>query len=225
MTGLHRRICGICVGVALLGGVPAGFAQPGEGPLPAATSDTKTNDEAAMPLGQSVATKRDVPETSAGGSTAQTLLALGGVVAAALGAGAVIRRVARRVGGLRAAMGPGGRAPSGLLEVLGRFPISRGCTLVLLKLDRRVLLVSQSASRQGAGMTTLCEINDPEEVASILLKARDDEDETQARKFEAMLRGEGAAVSSAISDAGAPESRALEMIRRRAGRATAGAHA
>ncbi len=116
-------------------------------------------------------------------------------------------------------IGPGGRAPSGLLEVLGRFPVSRGCTLVLLKLDRRVLLVSQTASRQGSGMTTLCEITDPEEVAAILVKARDEEDESQARKFEAMLRGEGNAVSRAVSDAAAPESRAIDLIRRRLGKA------
>src|SRR5262249_34396680 len=77
------------------------------------------------------------------GSTFQTIAALAGVVALILVLGVVVKRVARRGGGLLGALGPGGRAPSGLLEVLGRYPVGRGATLVLLKLDRRILLLCQ----------------------------------------------------------------------------------
>jgi hypothetical protein len=60
---------------------------------------------------------------------------------------------------------------------------------VLLKVDRRVLLISQSSTRTGGvGMQTLCEITDPEEVASILIKTRDDEEASKAKTFEKILR-------------------------------------
>lgn len=207
---------------AVLIATPAAAGEP-EGPALEALATSiapGVHAESAIPLGVSTASNRAVvePQQEPGGSTMRSILSLGGVVAGAVGLGALVRKVARRWGGLMASIGPGGRAPSGLLEVLGRFPVSRGCTLVLLKLDRRVLLVSQSASRHGAGMNTLCEITDPEEVAAILVKARDEEDESQARRFEAMLRGEGAAVSRAVSDVVAPESRAIELIRRRLGK-------
>jgi hypothetical protein len=73
------------------------------------------------------------------------------------------------------ALGPAGRAPSGVLEVLGRYPAGRGTLLILLRLDRRILLVSQNGGRTSTGMTTLCEIDDPASVASLLAKTRDDD--------------------------------------------------
>ena len=75
----------------------------------------------------------------------RTLLPLLGVLALAVGVGAALRTVARRQGTLRATLGAGGRAPAGILEVLGRYPVGRGVTLILLKLDSRILLLSQSA--------------------------------------------------------------------------------
>lgn len=91
-----------------------------------------------------------------------------------------------RVGnaGIRSQLGPGGRAPSGIVQILGRYPVARGQTLVLLKLDRRVLLLSQT----GAGFNTLSEIVDAEEVASILSKSRDEEGESLTARFGALLR-------------------------------------
>jgi hypothetical protein len=60
---------------------------------------------------------------------------------------------------------------------------------VLLKLDRRVLLLSQTSGGRlgGTGFATLAEITDPEEVASILVKARDDEGDSMAERFRSML--------------------------------------
>jgi flagellar biogenesis protein FliO len=120
----------------------------------------------------------------------RTVASLAGVIVLIVAVSFVVQRVARQQGGLIASLGPGGRAPSGLLEVLGRYPISRGTTLVLLKVDRRVLLLCQTSAKRfasGTSMSTLCEITDPDDVASILVKARDEEGDTLARKFESML--------------------------------------
>ncbi|MBL0927094.1 MAG: flagellar biosynthetic protein FliO [Phycisphaerales bacterium] len=92
---------------------------------------------------------------------------------------------ATKMGGVAGQLGAGGRSPSGVLTVLGRYPVARGLTLVLLKLDARVLLLSQSA----AGFTTLCQITDPDEVAGLLLRCRDAEGESMAAKFSAILKG------------------------------------
>lgn len=96
-----------------------------------------------------------------------------------------IVRGARRRGGLMGQLGAGGRAPSGLLEVLGRYPVGRGQTLSLLRLDRRVLLLSQSSS----GFTTLAEVTSPDDVASILMKAADEEGVSMTHRFQKLLKG------------------------------------
>lgn len=120
--------------------------------------------------------------------------------------GLVLRAAARRSGGLAGLVGAGGRAPAGLLEVLGRYPIARGQTLVLLKLDRRVLLVSQSAGGRlgGGGFRTLCDITDPEEVASILVKAQDEEGASISQRFRALLSGAESVYDEAGASPGRP---------------------
>jgi flagellar biogenesis protein FliO len=119
----------------------------------------------------------------------QTSLSLGAVLALALGGGWVIRSVAKRNGALRSSLGAGGRAPAGILEIIGRYPVGRGATLILLKLDRRVLLLSQTSGGRfgGGGFSTLAELTDPEEVASILVKARDSDGDSMAERFRSML--------------------------------------
>jgi hypothetical protein len=134
------------------------------------------------------------------------VLSLAGVLVLIGVVAGVMRAAARRQGGLISALGAGGSAPAGVLHVLGRYPISRGTSLVLLKLDRRVLLLCQTAGRKfGTSMTTLSEITDPDDVASILLKTRDEEGESIARKFEEMMAGaeREASRSAHASDAGA----------------------
>jgi hypothetical protein len=158
------------------------------------------------PLGRPAQTATASPPSPTASSilssnTLQSILALGGVVLLAVIAGSVLRSFAKRRGGLALSLGAGGRAPSGVLEVLGRYPVGGGVTLVLLKLDRRVLLLSQSsrALRGGgsAGFTTLCEINEPDEVASILAKTRDDEELAQNKRFTSMLRDQAQAMDTA----------------------------
>jgi flagellar biogenesis protein FliO len=104
---------------------------------------------------------------------------------------ALAKKVAVKRGGLAGQLGAGGRAPEGLLEVLGRYPLTRGQTLILLKVDSRVLLLSQTTPRIRGGvgaLTTLCEITDPEEVASILVKAGEHAGESKTAKFTALLQ-------------------------------------
>lgn len=140
----------------------------------------------ALPKGPAGAAK---PQVSGSAWILQTSISLGAVIALALAAGWVLRSLARKNGGLRASLGAGGRAPAGVLEILGRYPVGRGATLVLLKLDRRVLLLAQSATGRlgGSGFSMLSEITDPEEVASILVKTRDDDGDSMAERFRSML--------------------------------------
>ncbi len=115
------------------------------------------------------------------------------VLALIVGLAAITKKVAGRSGTLAAALGPGGKAPAGLLEVLGRYPLSRGQTLILLKVDQRVLLLAQTTPRLrgggggSGGLATLCEITDAEEVASILVKAGEHEGTGATAKFSALL--------------------------------------
>lgn len=127
------------------------------------------------------------------GTSIRTMLALLGVVGIAVVAMAAIRKLARTRGGLAGSLGAGGRAPAGVLEVLGRYPVSAGVTLVLLRVDRRILLLSQTSRGWGrgggaGGFSTLCEITDAEDVASLLVKVRDDQGESIAKRFEGLLR-------------------------------------
>lgn len=113
----------------------------------------------------------------------RTGVALGTVIGLVFVLRFALLKVSRRSGGLSLALGAGGRAPSGVLEVLGRYPVSRGHTLVLLRMDRRVLLLSQCPS----GCSTLTEVTDPDEVASLLVKTRDEEGATNANRFNELL--------------------------------------
>ncbi len=100
-----------------------------------------------------------------------------------------LRFLLRRMGALQAGLvgqlGPGGKAPSGVVAVLGRYPVSRGQTLVLLQVGVRVLLLSQSSS----GLRTLSELTDPEEVAQLLLKTRDEDGQSMSERFRTLLKG------------------------------------
>jgi len=107
------------------------------------------------------------------GSAATTVASLIAVVGLIVVLAVVYKWLAGKAGGLAGQVGAAGKAPAGLVSVLARYPIGRGQTLILLKIDRRVLLLCQSASgrvRGGVTTRTLSEITDPEEVASIIAK-------------------------------------------------------
>ena len=125
-------------------------------------------------------------------------LVLGGAVAAM----AVLRKLMG--GGLSGPLSAAGKAPAGLLEVLAKYPVARGQSLLLVKLDTRVLLLSHATATRGGGggMTTLCEVTAPEDVASILLKVGEAEGKAGGGEFRsAMERFErtGVAEEPAVS--------------------------
>lgn len=139
----------------------------------------------------------------------QTVLSLALVVGLIIACAAVLRRAARGAGGLAGAVGVGGRAPSGILEVLGRYPIARGQTLILLRVERHVLLVAQTVGGRGATPTlaTLARFDEADDVAAILLKARDQDSESLSRRFETTLKAfedESDRKLSAVTPRGGP---------------------
>ncbi|MBL0922475.1 MAG: flagellar biosynthetic protein FliO [Phycisphaerales bacterium] len=150
---------------------------------PAASRESRPLGPAPRPTRQAEAS--DAPRPASPPGAMRTI----GGLAAVLGLIFIIRwgvvRTVRRRGGVMGQFGAGGRAPSGLLEVLGRYPVARGQTLALIRLDRRILLVSQCSS----GFSTLAEVTSPDEVASILMKAADDEGASMSRRFQKLLKG------------------------------------
>ncbi len=99
---------------------------------------------------------------------ARTVGAVGGVLILILLVRMLLGRAARLgAGGIRGQLCAGGRAPSGIVQILGRYPVSRGQMLVLMKLDRRVLLLSQTS----AGFATPIQITDSDDLASIPSKS------------------------------------------------------
>ena len=108
------------------------------------------------------------------GSITTTIASLMAVVGLIVLLAAIYKWLSGKAGGLAGQIGAAGKSPSGLVSVLARYPLGRGQTLILLKVDRRVLLLCQSASgrvRGGVTTRTLSEITDAEEVASIIAKA------------------------------------------------------
>lgn len=116
-------------------------------------------------------------------STTRTIAALAVVVILIFMLKWGVKRVAGRVGSMAGQLGPGGKAPSGVLSVLARYPISRGQSLVLLHMDQRILLLNQTPE----GFRPLSEITDPQEVASLLVRTRDEEGDSFVARFSNLL--------------------------------------
>ncbi len=180
-------------------GPPIGYSQPAIAietseiiESPGLSSETATNDlrpgAAAIertPLGVPTATAAPGAASPLGDSSmSRTILSLAAVIALIFVTRWIVRRLASRAGGMAAQLGPAGRAPSGVLNVLARYPVARGQSLVLLKMDQRVLLLSQSSD----GFRTIAEVTDPDEVASLIIRTRDEEGESLAAKFTSMLK-------------------------------------
>lgn len=121
---------------------------------------------------------------------ARTLGAMAGVVGLAFACAFGWRWLAQKRGGLIATLGPAGRAPSGVIEVLARYPVARTQKLVLLRVGRRVVLTCQSGSvRGGAGaMSTLAEFTDPDDVAALLRAVRETDGAGSQAEFRDALR-------------------------------------
>lgn len=101
-------------------------------------------------------------------------------LAVVLGLLILLRLFLKRASGLLA----GGGRPSGVLEILARYPVGRGQSLMILKMARRVLLVHQA----GASMNTLTQVTDGEEVAALLARMEAGARSREAVRFKAALR-------------------------------------
>ena len=99
----------------------------------------------------------------------------------------VFKSAARANGGLMSKLGAGGRAPSGVVEVLARYPVGKGQTLVLFKVDRRVLVVSQNHGKNGPSMNVLTEVVDSEDVAALIAKTAVGSKDSSVEKFRKTL--------------------------------------
>jgi hypothetical protein len=119
--------------------------------------------------------------------TLRVIAATGGVILTVIVSLKLLQRFL--MGGL--ARAPGG--PSGILQVLARYPIARGQQLILLSLGRRILLLHQS----GASMSTLAEISEDAEAASLRTHLEAADREIQGQGFSALLRGLSGAFHSA----------------------------
>jgi flagellar biogenesis protein FliO len=120
---------------------------------------------------------------------------VGGALAAVLGLVWTIRAFMRRAGlatlcSLTSTGGGGGGQPSGVIEILARYPIpasgggGRGHSLLLIKVGRRVLLIHST----GSAMSALCEMTDANEVASLLAKLEAGSTPRHAGRFRQALR-------------------------------------
>jgi len=179
-------------------GIPAS-AQEAAASTPVPASESKALGSPERSFAKSPA--RTVPAGPAGSASSSNVLqGMVGPLAVVLvliamlaGFVVLIARVRSKMGGgasLGASFGAGGRAPAGILEVLGRYPLARGLTLVLLKVDRRVLLLSQTRNGRlgGLSLSPICELDSPEDVASILLKVRDADSASLTNKFASVFR-------------------------------------
>lgn len=140
--------------------------------------------------------------------------------AAALGATLLAIVVARSLIARYGSKLRGGR-PSGVVEVLARYPVARGQSVVLLKVGRRVIVAHQGSQ----SMRTLSEFTANDDVADILARC-----EAGSRKgdfsFDALLRQSGKSFDETAEAPAASESRArAATLRRSAGLAPAAASA
>lgn len=127
------------------------------------------------------------PSSAAG--VVKTAFSLAVVIAVMVCLAAAMKSVSRRSGGIASRLGAGGCAPSGLLEILGRYPVNRKQQLVVMRVHSRILLLSQSMPSRSiaGGFTTLAEITDPDEVASIVRVAINDDGHASKTRFEETL--------------------------------------
>jgi len=199
-----RRIRTIIVAMSALAPVWAANAQA-IGPIEGSAAETSTQpsvtaapDTETAALGMPPPAALPAHESGAlgpAGETAKigmsrTLGALVGVVGIMLVLFMGLRWLGTKRGGLIASLGAAGRAPSGIIEVLARYPIARNQRLVVLRIGRRVVVCCQTVggrASQGA-MTTLTELTDAEEVAALLRSVRDLDGTSNTAVFKAALK-------------------------------------
>jgi flagellar protein FliO/FliZ len=198
---------------------PATQAAAAAAPLPPAQPsvlDGESIRRRAGSTGAAAATRPAGTQASTSAATSQpfefrrVVLALGAVIALIFG----LRWVAKRVFVI-----PGSARASRAVQVLSRSPLAPRQQVLLLQVGRRLVVVADS----GGTMSTLCQIDDPDEVSSLLAQIMAERGmaspkafgsvfgRTQNRFDEAMEEGDG--ISSALNGAAAPEEPAVDETR------------
>lgn len=171
---MNRRSAGFALLVALLLAV----AMPAWGqakPAALSASDEALESSSLVPDNSSSKSgKSEQSITSSGAfNVSRVVLALAGVIGLIL----VLRIFVRRI-----IPGAAVHRGSPAVKILGRCPVSTRQNLLVIQFGKRLVLVGDA----GASLNPLCEINDPEEVASILAQARD-ESISVAKRFESLF--------------------------------------
>ncbi len=135
-------------------------------------------------VGEAGRAAHEAAESSKGGWLLRTIGALGLVIFLMFALKWGMGKASGMSGTLRSQLGAAGRSPSGVLFVLGRYPVARGLSLVLVRLDSRVMLLSQSSE----GFRTLTEITSADEVASIIRKAEGESGSSAAAQFAKVIK-------------------------------------
>ncbi|MCP3905457.1 MAG: FliO/MopB family protein [Planctomycetes bacterium] len=162
----------------------------------------------ARPASETGAEDEDVGPLGALDPRRNDMTRLGLALALVIGLAVAVRLVFRRFSGV---LGGGGR-PAGVMEILARYPVARGQSVVLLKVARRVLVVHHG----GNGMTTLSEITEPDEVAQLLARMESGSRARDAVKFRSTLRNferEHEQLAAESSDPGAGIIEVVDLTR------------
>jgi flagellar biogenesis protein FliO len=155
---------------------PTKRAAPAGRPLGKPSS---TQDPAAAAAGSSG--DRSLASGTEGGSALMdqvipTALALGGTLAMIFVTRSLLKRFGNRLGG--------GKRPSGVVEVMARYPFARGHHIVLIKVGRRVLVTHQSAQ----GIQTLSEFTSQADVADLIARCEAGSRGSDQFTFDSLLR-------------------------------------
>lgn len=211
MANRTRRFVTICVACTVVVAAHALAAGPDSGlvgpPAPGVADRERTQRLGTPTPSPAEQARKGAPDPGDSPTSVSSVASMALPLAMVLGlivlGAAVLRRVVGQRTALATAMGARAPAPAGLVEVLGRYPVSRGAALVLLKLDQRVLLLSHAApTRQHpGGFSTLAEVSEPEEVASILMKVEQAQGESIRQKFAHALEQAEDQVEAAASRA------------------------
>jgi flagellar biogenesis protein FliO/uncharacterized low-complexity protein len=154
----------------------SGEGKSGEAEAGASSADPAVGAVAAQRPGRSLGAGAEDSSTWSG-QVVPTALALAGTIGVIFLARAAVKRFGGTLGG--------GKRPSGVVEVLARYPFARGHHIVLIKVGRRVLVTHQSAQ----GIQTLSEFTSPAEVADLLARCEAGSRGTEQFSFDALLRG------------------------------------
>jgi len=158
------------------GEAKSGEGKSGEAEAGASSADPAVGAVAAQRPGRSLGAGAEDSSTWSG-QVVPTALALAGTIGVIFLARAAVKRFGGTLGG--------GKRPSGVVEVLARYPFARGHHIVLIKVGRRVLVTHQSAQ----GIQTLSEFTSPAEVADLLARCEAGSRGTEQFSFDALLRG------------------------------------